>query len=84
MAGLLGQNSKPGSITTGAFYCGRGGEYERAEERFEKALSLAKDQGNKDLIARAYHGMGVLYGDVEEDKEIPIEKNESAWRYWMK
>ncbi len=59
-------------------YFWKRGKYDLSKSKFEKALELAQEVGDKKLLAKVYHGLGVLYGDYAEDKKVAIRYNEKC------
>ena len=59
-------------------YYWKSGEYDLAEKKFKNSLGLAKKVNDKDMVAKAYHGLGVLYGDAKEDKMEAVKQNEKC------
>lgn len=56
-------------------YYWKNGDYEKAENKFKNALKISMEIKDQDLTARAYHGLGVLYGDAKEDKMVAVRQN---------
>ncbi|MCD6575819.1 MAG: tetratricopeptide repeat protein [Nanoarchaeota archaeon] len=76
---ITGRQRKPFEVEmliNSALYSWKLGDYENAELHSKDALSLAEGMGDKKLIARCYHILGVVYGDYVEDKGLAIEYDE--------